>query len=108
MIGGISYAWSIRRKGTRVQKDYPGGRITVAIEVAEGPSKKLIVHTATPHPENSFGVQPVGIRPSDVRRWIEESIRLGWTSTAEVWESENGALRLREGKPSKTARVGAR
>lgn len=74
------------------------GGLTVAIEVTDDPSQKLIVRTATPHPKNVFVVDLVGIRPSDVRRFIESSLRLGWRSpefpVAEVREDGVGALAI--------------
>lgn len=81
VVGGVAYAWTIRKKATRVQADYEGGRLSIVIERSDNPSMKLVVGSAITHPKNAFSSESIAVRPSDVRRWIERGIRTGWSES---------------------------
>lgn len=103
MVDGVAYTWTIRPKPTRWQADYEDGCLDVAIAREDAPGRKLIVHTTIPHPQNSLVTQPSSVRPSQVRRWIESSVRQGWTvssaSVVHARSSESGVALARQYKP---------
>lgn len=61
-----------------MQADYEGVSAVVAIEAHDEPASKLIVETGTPHPQNAFTESSIGVVPSQVRKWIELGLELGW------------------------------
>ena len=95
VVGGIEYRWTIRKKPTRVQADYDGGCLNVAVQRSVPPAK-LIIHTKALHPQNVFTPASRPVRPGDVRRWIEAGIRLGWldssVSVFVVREEDDGSV----------------
>jgi len=79
VVGGEEYRWLIRRKATYSQSDYGSGFINVAIEHAKSEGTVLVVYTDRPHPKDWATAEVDPVRPSDIEKWISESIQLGWS-----------------------------
>ena len=83
-----------------MQADYEGVPAVVAIEIVDSSKSKLIVNTPKYHPQNAFSERTEGIIPSEVARWIQQSIELGWNpdvgGVTFVTVSDEGALQLQD------------
>jgi hypothetical protein len=78
VVDGIAYRWRIRKRATNLQSDYGRGNLHVAVELAENPGAVLILYTDRPHPADWSTKQVVPVRPSDVAKWVRESLAAGW------------------------------
>ncbi len=104
VVGGVTYRWLIRRRGTRCQTDYGNGRLHVAVERVETPGATLLLLTDRLHPQDIGGGLPTAVTPSDVAVWIAEAIRLGWKPAASggpmVFQVEGRVLERRRPRAS--------
>jgi hypothetical protein len=79
VIDGETYRWLIRRKPPRCQVECDDGKLSVAVEHAEVKGSVLVIETNIPHPQGLGGLyNPIGVRPSDMKRWINEAVESGW------------------------------
>jgi len=72
------YRWLIRRKATYGQVDYGCGYLHVAIELSKNPKNTLVIFTDRRHPQDGLVSEVIPVTPSDIQRWIQDALELGW------------------------------
>ena len=79
LVAEEPFIWLIRRQATYAQACYPDTYLYVAVEHAQTPGSTLIIITDRLHPAGLIAQSAIiSVMPSDVRRWIEQALLMGW------------------------------
>ena len=79
LVAEEPFIWLIRRKATYAQGCYSDTYLHVAVEHAQVAGSTLIIITDRPHPAGLISQSAIiAVMPSDVRRWIEQALSIGW------------------------------
>jgi hypothetical protein len=81
VVDGQAYAWQVRRKPTYCQAAFANG-LNVAIALADGGGRVLLVERNEPHPSNLLREVAVPVTPGQVADWIRQARQRGWDPRA--------------------------